>query len=323
MPHEAADDSTVAHGGASVVAAPPLLPPLPASGSAACATAAAADPPSSSSSAAAAAASCCCWLLDVSRWRPAPGELEWLAEHAVVDAREAASALAHRQPLDRARAIAARLMARACSARALGLAWEEVRIERTRGRRPYCANGSGDATSGGADSSINNSISTNHTNRPPNFNFNAAHEGDFVALASDALCAVGVDVAAPRQLRRRPAGGGEAPGGIMASLRLVKDALTLREVRMEGNAPGGEIEGSEGKGAAPGERVPRILSASHHTQKRPTPLHPRAPHARSGRPSRRRSRPAARRRPRRPSSAAGPPRRRASRRQARASALRR
>jgi phosphopantetheinyl transferase len=35
----------------------------------------------------------------------------------------------------------------------------------------------------------------------PNFNFNVSHEGDFVVLASEPLCLVGVDVSAPEACR--------------------------------------------------------------------------------------------------------------------------
>ena len=37
----------------------------------------------------------------------------------------------------------------------------------------------------------------------PNFNFNVSHEGDYVVLASEPVCVVGVDVAAPGEVRRR------------------------------------------------------------------------------------------------------------------------
>ena len=36
----------------------------------------------------------------------------------------------------------------------------------------------------------------------PNFNYNVSHEGDYVVLASEPVCIVGVDIAAPGQSRR-------------------------------------------------------------------------------------------------------------------------
>jgi hypothetical protein len=44
----------------------------------------------------------------------------------------------------------------------------------------------------------------------PNFNFNVSHEGEFVVLASEPVAIVGVDVAAPGQLRNRNRKGGSA-----------------------------------------------------------------------------------------------------------------
>lgn len=46
------------------------------------------------------------WLLDVSAWTPAPGELEWLA--AQLPAEDAAAVMAYRQDADRRRALGSR-----------------------------------------------------------------------------------------------------------------------------------------------------------------------------------------------------------------------
>jgi 4'-phosphopantetheinyl transferase len=64
----------------------------------------------------------------------------------------------------------------------------------------------------------------------PNFNFNVSHEGEFVVLASEPVCIVGVDVAAPGQLRNRNRKGG-APS-VEETLQVVSgDAQCKREKR--------------------------------------------------------------------------------------------
>ncbi|KIY97811.1 L-aminoadipate-semialdehydedehydrogenase-phosphopantetheinyl transferase [Monoraphidium neglectum] len=154
------------------------------------------------------------WLIDVATWRPSDGEIAWLG--ALLPEEDAAACLKYRFEDDRKRALASRLLVRRCCADALGIPWRQVVVKRTRGRKPFCAN-----------------AGVGRSNAP-NFNFNVSHEGDYVALASDPLAIVGVDVAAPQQLRR--GGGGARP--LMAALRPLRDQLTSAEwARIEHAAP--------------------------------------------------------------------------------------
>ncbi|KAH8067549.1 holo-[acyl-carrier-protein] synthase [Aureococcus anophagefferens] len=118
------------------------------------------------------------WAVRLSTWRvgapPPPHrsrEFEWLRTALVREPAERDRVLEFKFEADRRRALLARLLARRCCARALGA---PATIARTAGGKPFAA-------AAGA--------------RPfPNFNFNISHEGDFVVVASEPLCLVGVDV---------------------------------------------------------------------------------------------------------------------------------
>ncbi|GBF99739.1 L-aminoadipate-semialdehydedehydrogenase-phosphopantetheinyl transferase [Raphidocelis subcapitata] len=156
------------------------------------------------------------WLLDTAAWRAAPDELRWLA--ALLPAEDGAACLAYRSVDDQKRAVASRLLVRACCAEVLSLPWREVDIRRTRGRKPFCANAGAPGRAAA-----------------PNFNFNVSHEGDYVALACHPHLIVGVDVAAPQALRHR----GDAPQRpLLDALRALRPQLTEREwARVAGCAP--------------------------------------------------------------------------------------
>ncbi|KAG2450503.1 hypothetical protein HYH02_005004 [Chlamydomonas schloesseri] len=89
------------------------------------------------------------------------------------------------QPADQFRALASRIMQRCAVVAALGVAWREVALGRTKGRKPFTTNAK--------------------PPHAPNFNFNVSHEGRYVVLAAEPLALVGVDVAAPRSARPGPA----------------------------------------------------------------------------------------------------------------------
>eukprot|EP00051_Salpingoeca_urceolata_P012270 m.152168 g.152168 ORF g.152168 m.152168 type:complete len:316 (-) comp17434_c0_seq2:2150-3097(-) len=86
---------------------------------------------------------------------------------------------------DRKRALVSRLLQRHCASSVLGASFLDVPIERTKGGKPYVPN------------------TVPRPGHCPNFNYNVSHEGQYVALASEPLCVVGMDVAAPQQLRSR------------------------------------------------------------------------------------------------------------------------
>ena len=118
--------------------------------------------------------------VDVSEWRlSGDAEYQFLLE-LIGDEQERAGVEKYRLPEDRQRALVSRLLARKVSAEMCGLAHNDVSIQRTRSGKPF--------------------LSTPHTTASqPNFNFNISHDGDFVVLASEPTCLVGVDVVAPRE----------------------------------------------------------------------------------------------------------------------------
>eukprot|EP00754_Rhynchopus_humris_P043396 Rhum_TRINITY_DN3198_c0_g2::Rhum_TRINITY_DN3198_c0_g2_i1::g.9627::m.9627/K06133/LYS5, acpT; 4'-phosphopantetheinyl transferase len=120
------------------------------------------------------------WYVDVSEWRLS-GEAEYQFLLGLIgDEQERVGVEKYRLPEDRQRALVSRLLARKVSAEMCGLAHNDVSIQRTRGGKPF--------------------LSTPHTTASqPNFNFNISHDGDFVVLASEPTCLVGVDVVAPRE----------------------------------------------------------------------------------------------------------------------------
>eukprot|EP00897_Mesotaenium_endlicherianum_P010358 jgi/Mesen1/9350/ME000061S08795 len=91
---------------------------------------------------------------------------------------------------DRKRALVSRLLQRKVVNAVLGIPYDQIDIRRTTEGKPYLA------------TPLKNVAF-------PNFNFNVSHHGDFVVLASEPLCLVGVDVMthdAPREaaLSRTP-----------------------------------------------------------------------------------------------------------------------
>ena len=130
------------------------------------------------------------WTVDVSAWNPLGllegPECSFLL--SLLDDDERASAIRYVQPPDQKRAIISRLLAKRASNVCLGIEFSNVVIRRTKGKKPFCANMHRDLPS---DGSLDN------------FNFNASHEGDLVVLAAEGrACVVGVDCAAPQQIRQ-------------------------------------------------------------------------------------------------------------------------
>eukprot|EP00798_Chlamydomonas_sp_ICE-L_P007540 gene7540-689_t len=121
------------------------------------------------------------WMFNTSEWSPSPNELSKLLR--LLPASEAADVQRFVRPVDQHRALISRLMQRSCISKLFGVPLTEVRISRTKGRKPF------------ADPGLNKGEAVN-------FNFNVSHEGDYVVLASEPICLVGIDVAAPQQLRR-------------------------------------------------------------------------------------------------------------------------
>ena len=156
------------------------------------------------------------WFVDVARWRPSQPELSFLLGLLPSDEREAVRAFRH--PIDRKRTLVSRLLQRRSVATALRVPAERVVVKRTKGSKPFEASGAP------------------RTTHVANYNFNVSHEGHLVVLASDPALLVGVDVAAPFELR----GGVEM--GPFADLReSFANILTEREWE-DAEAAGSEAE---------------------------------------------------------------------------------
>lgn len=104
----------------------------------------------------ASAVSTCRWVVNISAWQPCEAEIGFLLQ--LLPEEEADQCRSYKRAEDCKRALASRLLQRQCCCRALGLAWHDVLIKRTRGKKPYCANAR---------------IYRSHA---PNWNFNTSHE---------------------------------------------------------------------------------------------------------------------------------------------------
>eukprot|EP00667_Euglena_gracilis_P015605 EG_transcript_16237 len=122
------------------------------------------------------------WAVRSGAWQP--GEAEWRFLLGRLPEPEQAHVQRFKFEEDRKRALLSRLLQRAAVCAAVGLPYDTVVLRRTKGNKPFLA--------------------VPHS-RPdaPNFNFNVSHEGDYVILATENVCIVGADVAAPQQVRRR------------------------------------------------------------------------------------------------------------------------
>ena len=125
------------------------------------------------------------WLVDVSTWEPKQAEWELLLETLPSECRKRVMAFKFKP--DQKRALVSRLLQRRASAEVMGIPQSAVKIERTKGGKPYLA--SRPRTAHGAASNV------------LNWNFNVSHEGHFVALAAEPVLLCGIDIAAPELVR--------------------------------------------------------------------------------------------------------------------------
>eukprot|EP00965_Chrysotila_dentata_P251955 6210381-Pleurochrysis_carterae.AAC.3 len=120
--------------------------------------------------------------VNVRTWRPTRSEWDLLVQlipPAEVDSIRRMSTL-----IDRKRALLSRLLQRRCICTTLGMMHKDVHIARTKGGKPF-----------EASRSICRA-------QAPNFNYNVAHDGNYVVLASEPVLLIGVDVSAPFELRK-------------------------------------------------------------------------------------------------------------------------
>ena len=165
------------------------------------------------------------WIVNSTAWKPSEVEFEFILQ-SLLPPHESDAVRRFRRMEDRKRAVLSRLMqrnaiARACEANGGGGAEEEAAatttralrgldVRRTKGSKPFFAVRLGLA-------------------HAPNFNFNVSHEGDYVVLASETHAVVGVDVAAPGQVRRVTEAA-SAETDVESLLETFKNVLTQREV---------------------------------------------------------------------------------------------
>ena len=172
------------------------------------------------------------WRVDVDAWRPPLKDAgaEWtLLLSLVSEPDERAKVLQFVHWIDRARALASRLLVRRACEVCLDVDHGAVEVERTKGRKPYLAARAKRAAKNGA--------------RCPNFNFNVSHDGRYVVLAAEPRAVVGIDVAAPDKARNdmRPRGKCRRPNASITDLAALeatcveedlshmRESLTARE----------------------------------------------------------------------------------------------
>ena len=176
------------------------------------------------------------WIVNVATWRPADAEFEFIL--TLLPSHERDAVRRFRRFDDRKRAVVSRLMQRACIMRACETSsegrWRRARfdsldVRRTKGSKPFH----------GARLGLTHA---------PNFNYNVSHEGDYVVLASETHAVVGVDVAAPGQVRAVANGSGRDARGVGTLLETFSSVLTDREravieekTRRDGERAGEEL----------------------------------------------------------------------------------
>lgn len=122
------------------------------------------------------------WIVDLSEWNPSPNNfsfaMSFLPQH------EHSSITRFFKMEDRKRALVSRLLQYALIHQVLGIPYNEIDIRRTAEGKPYLVY----LECGQECDKLNLEL--------PNFNFNVSHHGDFVAIASEPICLVGLDIVA-------------------------------------------------------------------------------------------------------------------------------
>lgn len=111
------------------------------------------------------------WLVDVARWRPSPAQFQ--AAAALLPPHHRAAIDRFVKEEDRKRALVSQLLQYSLVHHVLGIPFHQIDICRTVEGKPYLQN---------------------RTLNFRNFNFNTSHQGDYVGIASELLCLVGLDI---------------------------------------------------------------------------------------------------------------------------------
>ncbi|CAL1401519.1 unnamed protein product [Linum trigynum] len=114
------------------------------------------------------------WIVDVSEWNPSPNDFS-LALAALPQLEHSCITRFVREE-DRKRALVSRLLQYSLVREVLQIPYDEIVIKRTLEGKPYLE----------CDNGVQPEL--------PNFNFNVSHHGDYVAIASEPLCLVGIDI---------------------------------------------------------------------------------------------------------------------------------
>ncbi|WCJ19089.1 L-aminoadipate-semialdehyde dehydrogenase-phosphopantetheinyl transferase [Euphorbia peplus] len=113
------------------------------------------------------------WIVDISKWNPS--SLDFSSALSLLPQFDHSSITRFVRNEDRKRALVSRLLQYAIVHQVLGIPFHQIVINRTSQGKPYL-----ESAKGFPDF--------------PNFNFNVSHHGDFVAIASEPMCIVGVDI---------------------------------------------------------------------------------------------------------------------------------
>ncbi|PON33074.1 4'-phosphopantetheinyl transferase superfamily [Parasponia andersonii] len=113
------------------------------------------------------------WAVDISKWDPTPQDFSFVLSLLPLHHHTSITRFVRME--DRKRALVSRLLQYALVHEVLGIPYDEIVIKRTPEGKPYLEYGK---------------VVTEF----PNFNFNASHHGDYVAIASEPLCLVGLDI---------------------------------------------------------------------------------------------------------------------------------
>ncbi|KQJ89544.1 hypothetical protein BRADI_4g26330v3 [Brachypodium distachyon] len=111
------------------------------------------------------------WLVDVARWRPSPAQFQ--AAAALLPPHHRAAIDRFVKEEDRKRALVSQLLQYSLVHHVLGIPFHQIDICRTVEGKPYLQN---------------------RTLNFRNFNFNTSHQGEYVGIASELLCLVGLDI---------------------------------------------------------------------------------------------------------------------------------
>ncbi|KAL2249322.1 L-aminoadipate-semialdehyde dehydrogenase-phosphopantetheinyl transferase-like [Sesamum indicum] len=113
------------------------------------------------------------WVVDIAEWEPSSDDFSQAM--AFLPHHEYASITRFVKLEDRKRALVSRLLQYALVHQVLGITFDDIVIRRTPEGKPFL-------------------VGENVKLGFPNFNFNASHHGDYVAIASEPICLVGVDI---------------------------------------------------------------------------------------------------------------------------------